>query len=161
MQQEKKPIRHSAPGRGKVGDQETQSEVRALLERWLEACRAKDIDRLMSLYSPDSVYYDTVPPLQFVGSAAIRRNFSRWFDNYEGPIGLESRDLHLVMSEEVAFAHMLLLDSGKRKNGNDAGIWVRATVCCQRSNNQWVIMHEHISLPRDPKSGMAVLDLVP
>jgi ketosteroid isomerase-like protein len=33
-----------------------QSEVRALLESWSEAARIKDIDRLMSLYSPDIVY---------------------------------------------------------------------------------------------------------
>jgi ketosteroid isomerase-like protein len=161
MQQKKKPIRHSALEREKVGDQETQSQVRALLESWIEAARAKDIDQLMSLYAPDSVYFDAVPPLQFVGDAAIRRNFLRWFDAYEGPIGLETRDLHVVTIGDVAFAHMLVLDSGKRKYGNEAGIWVRATVCCQRSNNRWLIMHEHISLPSDPQSGLAVLDLVP
>jgi ketosteroid isomerase-like protein len=110
MQQKKQPIRHSALGREPVRDQE--SEVRALLERRVEACRAKDIDRLMSLYAPDSMYFDVVPPLQFVGSAAIRRNFLRWFDEYEGPIGLETRDLHLVTSGDVAFAHMLHLDMG-------------------------------------------------
>ncbi len=50
----------------------TQSEVRVLLISQSEAIRAKDIDRLMSLYSPDIVYFDVVPPLQFVGSAALR-----------------------------------------------------------------------------------------
>ena len=141
--------------------QETQSELEALLESRVEACRAKDIDRLMSLYSPDSIYFDVVPPLQFVGSAAIRRNFLRWFDEYEGPIGLETRDLHILTSEDIAFAHMLHLDSGTRKNGHETKIWVRSTVCCRRSNNRWLITHEHISLPFDPKSGRVVIDLVP
>ena len=63
------------------------SEVRALLHSRADACMAKDIDRLMSLYSPDIVYYDVVPPLQFVGAADVRRNFMRWFDEYDGPIG--------------------------------------------------------------------------
>ena len=142
-------------------DQESQSEVRALLESRVEACRAKDIDRLMALYAPDSIYFDAVPPLQFVGSAAIRRNFLRWFDEYEGPICLETHDLQIVTSGDIAFAHLLHLDSGNRKYGNEAGIWLRATVCCQRSNNRWVITHEHISLPFDPQSGRVVLDLVP
>jgi hypothetical protein len=53
----------------------TQSEVRALLESWSEAIRIKDIDRLMSLYSPDIVYFDLVPPLQYSGSAAVRGEF--------------------------------------------------------------------------------------
>jgi ketosteroid isomerase-like protein len=161
MQQKKKPIRHSALGREPVGDEEILTEVRALLDSRVEACRVKDIDRLMSLYSPDSIYFDVVPPLQFVGSAAIRRNFLRWFDEYEGPIGLETRDLNIVTSGDIAFAHMLHLASGTRKNGDETKTWVRSTVCCQRPNNRWLITHEHISLPIDPKSGIVVIDLVP
>src|SRR5262249_36781337 len=61
------------------------SEIQALLESWVDACQAKDIDRLMSLYSPDIVYYDVVPPLQFAGSDEVRRNFLRWFDESDGP----------------------------------------------------------------------------
>jgi ketosteroid isomerase-like protein len=42
--------------------------------------KAKDIGRVMSLYSPGIVYYDAVPPLRYSGSADVRRNFTRWFD---------------------------------------------------------------------------------
>jgi ketosteroid isomerase-like protein len=123
------------------------TEVRALLDRRVDACRAKDIDRLMSLYSPDIVYYDVVPPLQFTGLDEVRRNFVRWFDEYDGPIGLETHGLNIAASADVAFAHMLHLDSGTRRNGPEGAIWVRSTVCCQRSNDKWLITHEHISLP--------------
>lgn len=64
-------------------------EFRALLDSRVEACRTKDIDRLMSLYSPEIVYFDVVPPLRFIGSEAVRSNFVRWFNEYEGPIGLK------------------------------------------------------------------------
>ena len=123
------------------------SEVRALLDSRVDACKAKDIDRLMSLYAPDIVYYDVVPPLQYTGSADVRRNFMRWFDEYDGPIGLETHELEIAASADVAFAHMLHLDSGMRKNGNDDAIWVRSTVCCRRSGGEWMITHEHISMP--------------
>jgi ketosteroid isomerase-like protein len=128
----------------------SESEVRALLESRVEACRAKDIDRLMSLYSPDIVYFDCVPPLQgFIGSDAVRRNFLRWFDEYEGPIGLETRDLDVAASEDVAFAHMLHVDKGN-VNFVRAGLreaWIRSTVCCRRESRGWLITHEHISWP--------------
>jgi ketosteroid isomerase-like protein len=39
-----------------------QVEIRGLLDAQDEAMRAKDIDRLMSLYARDIVYFDTVPP---------------------------------------------------------------------------------------------------
>jgi len=38
-----------------------QTEVMAILDERVEACRAKDINRLMALYSPDIVYFDIIP----------------------------------------------------------------------------------------------------
>jgi uncharacterized protein (TIGR02246 family) len=139
----------------------TEPEVRALLERWSEAVRIKDIERLMSLYAPNIVYFDVVPPLQFTGSDAVRRNFLRWFDSWESGIGQEIRDLHVVASADTAVAYMLVRASGTLKNGREVGYWVRATVVCQRSDQEWLITHEHISLPVDVASGRVVMDLVP
>lgn len=124
-----------------------ESEVRALLDARVDACRRKDIDQLMSLYSPDIVYFDVVPPLRFVGSAEVRRNFTRWFDEYEGQIGLETHELGIAVSGDVAFAHMLHVDSGTRNNGIQGAVWLRSTVCCRRSSGRWSITHEHISMP--------------
>lgn len=123
------------------------SEVRALLDARVDACRAKDIDRLMSLYSPGIVYFDVVQPLQFTGAADVRRNFMRWFGEYDGPIGLETHELNVAVSTDTAFAHMLHLDSGTRNNGVEGAVWIRSTVCCQRSGGGWLITHEHISMP--------------
>lgn len=128
------------------------SEVKAFLDSRVDACQAKDIDRLMAHYSSDIVYYDVVPPLQFAGSDEVRGNFVRWFDEYDGPIGLETHDLAIATREDVAFAHMLHLDSGTRKNGLQSAIWVRSTVCCRRSNDKWLITHEHISVPINPQN---------
>jgi ketosteroid isomerase-like protein len=137
------------------------SEVKALLDSWSGAIRAKDIDRLMSLYSPDIVYFDLVPPLRYAGSAAIRRNFLRWFDSWKSSIGTEIRDLHIAASGETAVAFMLHRTSGTLKDGREVAYWVRATVCCQRSDRGWLITHEHISLPVDFRSGNAAMDLTP
>lgn len=63
-----------------------QSEVRGLIDNRSEAIRMKDIDRLMSLYSPDIVYFDLVPPLRYAGSAALRGRFLQWFDRWKSSI---------------------------------------------------------------------------
>ncbi|RST15212.1 DUF4440 domain-containing protein [Streptomyces sp. WAC05374] len=135
-----------------------EADIRALLESRVEASRSKDIDRLMSHYSDDIVYYDAVPPLQFTGPDEVRANFLRWFGEYEGPIGLETHALTVASTDaDIAFAHMLHLDSGTRKNGMNMGIWVRSSVCFRRSDDRWLITHEHISLPIDPKTLQAWL----
>jgi ketosteroid isomerase-like protein len=127
--------------------QKQHSDIRDVLDSWINACQAKDIDRLMSLYAADIVYFDVVPPLQFTGPDQVRRNFLRWFDEYDGPIGLEVRDLSVVESADVAFANMVVLDSGTRNNGIEGTVPVRATVCLRRSSDEWLITHEHISIP--------------
>jgi ketosteroid isomerase-like protein len=130
-----------------------ESDIRALLDSRVEASRAKDIDRLMSLYADDIVYYDAVPPLRFTGHEAVRGNFLRWFGAYDGPIGLETHELTVTSTDaDLAFAHMLHLDSGKRTNGLDTAMWVRSSVCFRRSGGRWLITHEHISLPIDPET---------
>jgi ketosteroid isomerase-like protein len=139
----------------------TQSEVRALLDSRSEAIGIKDIDRLMSFYSPDVVYFDLVPGLQYTGAAALRGRFLEWFEAYQGSIGQEIRDLNTGASGDIAIAHMLIRASGTLKNGPEVGFWVRATSCCHRSNHRWLITHEHVSLPVDLRSGRAALDLVP
>ena len=137
----------------------TESEVKALLDRWCEATRSKDIDRLMSLYAPDSVYFDIVPPLRFTGAAEIRRNFLRWFDTWQSSIRVETKELNILASGDVASTFMLYRASGTRKDGREVDYWVRATVCCQRSDQGWLIKHEHISAPVDLKSGRVIMDL--
>jgi ketosteroid isomerase-like protein len=85
----------------------------------------------------------------------------RWFDGWKSSIGVELRDLNILASGDIAAAYMLHRTSVTLKDGREVGYWVRATVCCQRSDHRWLITHEHVSLPVDFKSGRAGMDLVP
>jgi ketosteroid isomerase-like protein len=75
----------------------------------------------------------------------------RWFSEYEGPIGLETHELNIEISGDLAFAHMLHLDIGNAHLPEQQKFWLRSTVCCQRVNDTWLITHEHISMPIDYK----------
>jgi ketosteroid isomerase-like protein len=123
--------------------------------------RSKDIEQLMSVYEADVVYFDLVPPLQYVGAAALRARFVHWFSGWTGSIGMEMSDLAIMASDEVAAASMLLRASGTRVGGSEVGYWVRTSNSCRRSERGWLIAHEHVSLPVDVQTGSAVMDLVP
>jgi ketosteroid isomerase-like protein len=131
-----------------------------MLESWSESLRAKDVDRLLSHYAPEVVYFDVVPPLRHIGAVAVRKNFERWFGGWTGPIGAEVRELSVLGSGDVAVAHMLHRTSGTLKDGRKVGYWVRVTVGCRRAD-RWLITHEHVSLPVDVMSGRVVMDLEP
>ncbi|WP_418957111.1 YybH family protein [Streptomyces tritici] len=134
-----------------------ETEIRAFLADRAIAQQTKDLDKLMSFYAPDAVYYDAVAPLRFTGEEEIRRNFQRWFDGYEGDITLETHDLTLAVGGDTAFAYMLHRDSGKRKGDFQGAVWVRETTCLQRSEGAWAITHEHVSIPIDPATFMVWL----
>jgi ketosteroid isomerase-like protein len=138
-----------------------EAEIRTLLDSQREAMQAKDIDRLMSHYAQDIVYFDVVPPLQFVGTAALRARFLHWFESWDGAIDMEVRDLRIVASGDAAVAYRFSRAVGRLKGGRQVGSWVRATSCCQRSGRGWLVAHEHVSWPVDPMTGQGVMHLVP
>ena len=47
-----------------------EANIRQRINRWLEALRAMDLEGVMSLYAPDIVSFDLVPPLRQVGARA-------------------------------------------------------------------------------------------
>jgi uncharacterized protein (TIGR02246 family) len=139
----------------------TETEIKSLLDTWSAAVAAKDVDGLMTLYAPDIVYFDVVPPLRISGADAVRKNFQRWFDIWSSGIKSESRDLRILASGDTAVAFKLARSSGTRNDGRETGMWVRVTVCCRRINDRWLITHEHVSLPMEMPAGRAVTDAVP
>ena len=115
----------------------------------------------MSLYSPDIVYFDVVPPLRtpalprFAGDSRSGSMATRAY------LLLTATTCKIVASGDLAVAWWLSRERGTLKNGREVGSWVRATSCCHRSNDNWLITHEHISLPVDLKSGSAMTDFDP
>jgi uncharacterized protein (TIGR02246 family) len=122
-------------------------EIRALADDLAKAFHAKDVSRVMSHYAPDIVSFDLAPPLQYTGANALRQSLEGWFPTFEGPIGLEIRDLAVAASDEVAFSRSLNRISGRRSDGADTDVWVRATVCYRRIDGKWLVTHEHTSVP--------------
>lgn len=151
----------SPSAKGETNANETQ--IRQLYERWAKAFRAHDVDAIMSIYAPQDalVAFDIVPPLQYLGNAAYRKDYETFFAQYDGPIDIEYRDLRIVAGDDVAFLHALERVSGTLKNGQKSDMWMRATSGLRKIKGKWLIVHDHISAPVDLESGKAVLDLKP
>lgn len=137
-------------------------QIRQLIDGWTEALRAKDIKGVMSNYEPDILVFDIAPPLLYKGADAYRKNYEAWFSTWQGPIGYEIRDLSTTVGDGVGFSHSLNRIYGKRTNGEETDVWVRATACFRKINGKWLIAHEHISVPLYMDgSDRAAVDLKP
>jgi uncharacterized protein (TIGR02246 family) len=124
-----------------------EAQIRQLIDNWAKALRAKDINGLMSHYTPDILVFDLAPPLQYAGADAYRKNFDEWFTSFQGLVGYEIRDLSITTGDDAAFSHSLNRISGTRTNGEETDVWVRATVCFRKVDGKWRVTHEHVSVP--------------
>jgi len=127
------------------------SSIEAVLRRRIaelaQAIRDKDLDHLMSFYAHDVEVFDVRASLNVTGAAAYRNNFEHWFDSFEGPLAFEMHNLRVVPGDDSAFCHYLGLVTGARPEGRRSGYWVRGTTCFERRDGDWLVTHEHISMP--------------
>jgi len=138
-----------------------EANIRQRINRWVEALRAMDLEGVMSLYAPEIVSFDIVPPLRHVGAKAKENNWAQLFVMYQRPLGYEIRDLALTLGEDLAFGRSLNRVSGTLKNGNRTNFWLRWTACFRKIEGNWLIEHDQVSVPVDPESGRALLNLEP
>jgi PhnB protein len=122
-----------------------ETGIRALIDDWAKAMRAKDVDGVIAHYAPDSVTFDLAPPL--ISTAANAKGLEAWFATWRGPLGYEIRDLNITAGADTAFCHSLIRLSGTTSDGEKADVWFRLTLCFRQIAGEWRIAHQHESVP--------------
>jgi uncharacterized protein (TIGR02246 family) len=128
-----------------------QADIRALEDRFLTAFKAKDINAIMACYVPDQslIVFDAVPPRQYTGAPAYRKDFEDFFAAYPGPFDGTLSDLDITVGGDVAYGHSIQHASLTDKAGKKLEVTVRVTDGYRKINGQWLISHEHVSVPVD------------
>jgi uncharacterized protein (TIGR02246 family) len=140
-----RPGEHLANARDTSGS--VEAAVRARLDVLAQAIRDKDIDTLIGLYAPECVVFDVFPPLHVRGAEAYRQNLERWFALLKAPVVYEIRDLDVTSCGQTAICRRLSHVSVTRKSGIHVDYWVRVTTQLEERGGQWLVIHDHISLP--------------
>ena len=138
-----------------------EADIRQRIDKLAEAIRAMNLEGVMSIYAPDVVSFDIVPPLQHAGVEAKRKNWVNAFAMYQHPLGYEIHDLTITMGDNVAFGHSLNRISSTLKSGNRTDFWLRSTTCFRKIDSKWLITHDHVSVPVNLESSRALLNLKP
>jgi ketosteroid isomerase-like protein len=134
--------------------------IRQRVDDLVNAIRAKDIDRIMSLYAADLVSFDLSPPLRRFGADGKRRAWQEAFAALSGPVAYEVRDVNVMAKGELAFVYSLNHITATLPSG-PVDMWLRWTACFRQIDGVWLVVHDHVSVPADPAHGRAVLNLTP
>jgi uncharacterized protein (TIGR02246 family) len=130
---------------------DARADIRALEDRFVAAFKAKDLDAIMKVYAPGRtlVVFDVVPPRQYVGAAAYRKDWQSFLDGFAGPIAVELTDLDIGADRNLAYSHSIQRVTGTDKQGKKLDLTVRVTDVYQKIRGRWLIVHEHVSVPVD------------
>ena len=129
-----------------------ETRIRALIDAFSNAFRARDIEGVMSIFDPGIVSFDLAPPLQCVGSGALRRHWEATFASFQGPVGYDVHDLRIAVAGDLAFSHSLNRTSATLASGRSTRRWLRWTACWRKTDGTWRVTHEHVSVPVDPST---------
>ena len=123
-----------------------ESQIRDLIENWARAVRSRNIEAILKQHAPEILLFDVPPPVQSKGIDAYRRSwdvFYRWF----GDAGIfELNELKVTAGSDIAFCTGLIRCAGSA-SGKSEELTVRLTVCYQKIDGQWIVVHEHHSEP--------------
>lgn len=125
-----------------------EDAIRAVIDAWARAMRAKDADEVVSQYAADNVKFILAPPLQYTKEHPFdKESLQQWFSSFQGPIEYENRDLNITAGNDVGFCHSLNRMMATTTKGDKIDLWFRETLGFRKIDGQWKITHEHSSVP--------------
>jgi len=72
---------------------------------------------------------------------------------FNGPITVELTDLDITADDSLAYGHSIQRVAGTDKQGKKPDLTVRVTDVYKKINGNWLVIHEHVSVPVDLDTG--------
>ena len=132
-----------------------EAQIKALEDAFTAAFNAKDVDAIMKVYVPDAslVVFDVVPPRQYLGADAYRKDWQDFFAMFKGPVKFSIADLQIEAAGTLGYSHSIQHVSGTDMKDQPVELVVRVTDGYRKVNGNWLIAHEHVSVPVDVTTG--------
>ena len=127
---------------------ETEKEIRQLVEDWAAAVRRGDLEKILAHHAADIVMYDVPKPFQSVGIDAYRNTWDTFF-TFTKPGVFDIQELHIVADQHVAFCYAAMKCEDKSNSSDYMELDFRLTIGLKKINGQWMIIHEHHSVPAE------------
>ena len=134
-----------------------EQAIRDVEKSFAAAFMAKDVDAVMKLYVPgdELLVFDLVPPRQYAGWDAYKRDFADTFASIRGSVKFEITDLSVTTDGKLGWSHSIQHGIWTNTDGKAVDLTVRVTDCYKKIDGKWLIALEHVSVPVDVGTGMA------
>ena len=124
-----------------------ETAIRDLVENWARAVRSRNISAILANHSPDVLMFDVPPPLQSKGLEAYKKTWDLFFSWSRDPVAFDFTEMNITAGTDVAFVTALMRCAGTEPNEEKIDLEFRLTIGLRKISGQWVITHEHHSIP--------------
>ena len=135
---------------------QNEQQLIAGIERWSKALENKDIDAMLDRCADDIIAFDCKMPMQHKGVSSLRAMWESCLPYFPEQFKSDRHDLVLKVDGNLAFMHCLHRVVSTIDGAKHPGPWLRVTVCYEKIEGEWRVVHEHVSAPFDPETGQAV-----
>jgi uncharacterized protein (TIGR02246 family) len=126
-----------------------QAAIFHLIATWAAAVRRRDIAGILQNHSPDIVMFDVPPPFQSQGIDAYEKTWDQFFSWSSDPIPFDITEMSITAGSDVAFAVATMRCAGPNADGKPEELAFRLTIGLRKIDGDWIITHEHHSVPAD------------
>lgn len=137
------------------GDQVIAQQVLAQIRLWDQAVIARDTDILMQQCAQNVSLFDV--STQINGVKEYRAEWEKFTPYFMDGMQISRRDMKLYASESLAVLHCHSKVEHSALKGQLQMPWCRTTLCLQKIQGQWRVVHQHISMPVDMMTGKAIV----
>jgi ketosteroid isomerase-like protein len=125
----------------------TEEQVRATIDEWTLAVRNEDFGGVLKNHDPNIVMFDLPYPLQSKGIDEYKKTWELFFSWSKQSRVFDIVEMEIKANEHLAFCYGLMRCAGTSKESNREEFTFRLTLGLVKKNGQWLICHEHHSLP--------------
>lgn len=139
-----------------AGNAKDEAAIKAVEHKLIASTSA---DEAMKYYDQNDVdVYDFVPPLQYSGATAVHGDFDNFFANAKNLKG-DFVELVVVTDGKLGMARSIQHFTWTDKDSKAQEATIRVTDVFHKVGGNWKIIHSHISVPVDPKTGQGQMNL--
>jgi ketosteroid isomerase-like protein len=135
-----------------------KQEISDLEHKCIAATSTDQAASLGCFDESDIVLYDFIPPLKYSGATAVRGDLDNFFNNAKNVKG-EFVELQVVTDGKLGIARSIQHFTWTTKDGKPMEATLRVTDALHKTQGKWKIFHTHVSVPVNPDTGKAEMNL--
>ena len=126
-----------------------------LMAKWRSALEKKDVAKMTEDYLPEALLFDACPPYKTAGVEGIKQVWENCLPYFPEEFKSEHRDVRVHVAGDVAFVHGIHHFVPTPADHPCGQSWMRFTMGLKRTDGNWKVAHEHVSIPFNPITNQA------